>query len=285
MNLVSSIIKYIKSRNLTSTDYFNYRFIPGFILSCMFIMSYKQYVTKPILCYTSTNINGIGVSDYIQNMCYLSDKFSVNKVSDKFNWKMRSNIYMWFPIILLIQTLSFCISNLFWNYFGGDYLIEICLEDDNNSNYVPSEKISMVIRRMQKYYSDKIITFQLITAYLISNLITILICIFNLLLLWSLMFEKDYKYPINIKKNIFLFDSITEHNSVFQSIVFCKVILMHLGNTNTYTSQCILTGNILYEKIFSMIYCLLIISIAVTIINIIKWIIIYIIKNIFYLDT
>src|SRR6266853_1956774 len=150
MNLVSSIIKYIKSRNLTSIDYFNYRFVPGFILSCMFIMSYKQYATKPISCYTSTNINGIGVSDYIQNMCYLSDKFSVNKVSDKFNWKMRSNIYMWFPIILLMQTLSFCIPNLFWNYFGGDYLVE---EDDNR------ETVIQKIQRIQKYFSVKIITF------------------------------------------------------------------------------------------------------------------------------
>ena len=79
-------------------------------------------------------------------------------------------------------------------------------------------------------------------------------------------------------KSILLVD-LTEHYKIFQSIVFVKVQISQLGAVNTYTPQCILTGNTLYEKIFSIIYCLLLISAAVTIMDLGKWIITYIIKG------
>ena len=150
MDFVAAVTKFVKTRSLANyVDYFNYRFIPGFILSCTFLMTYKQYATKPIACFTQNIPIGIGFDDYIQNFCYLTDKYSTHKIGDDFTWETAKkstitiNIYMWFPIILLIQAISFCIRNGFWFYFGkqvdSNYIIDICfkpsLEDTSEKKY------------------------------------------------------------------------------------------------------------------------------------------------------
>ena len=49
MDFISSINKFAKTKSFAdSVDYFNNRIILAFILSCSFLMTYKQYVTKPI---------------------------------------------------------------------------------------------------------------------------------------------------------------------------------------------------------------------------------------------
>ena len=58
---------------------------------------------------------------------------------------------------------------------------------------------------------------------------------------------------------------------IVHSVVYCKVALSHISSDNIFTSQCVLTGNTLYEKIISLIWLLIIVSIFVTIVDIGKW--------------
>ena len=81
MDFVSTITNFVKTRSIKdSVDYFNYRFIPGFILSCTFLMTYKQYATKPISCYAAVVPFGSGFDDYMHNVCYLTDQYLTHRL-------------------------------------------------------------------------------------------------------------------------------------------------------------------------------------------------------------
>src|SRR5438552_15802203 len=95
------------------------------------------------------------------------------------------NKYMWFPNILLLQAISFCVPNGFWLYFGRqadcNYIIELCgkanLENENR------RAITKIVKRIEKYYNRKLLNCQIICVYLFTKLITISICCINLLFL------------------------------------------------------------------------------------------------------
>ena len=189
MDFINSLNSFIKTKRFAdSVDYFNNRFIPGFILSCSFLMTYKQYVMKPISCYTPNHPLGRGFDEYIQNQCYLSEEYAIHNVNQEIHWKsiksemLISNKYMWFPIILILQAISCCISNGFWLYFGKqtdcNYIIEMCykasLEADNRAS------IRKIACRLQKYFGKRKINFKIASVYMITKLITIGICCINL---------------------------------------------------------------------------------------------------------
>ena len=101
MDFISSINSFIKTKRFAdSVDYFNNQFIPGFILSCSFIMTFKQYVIKPISCYIPNHPLGRGFDQYIQNQCYLSEEYAIHNVNQEIHWKsispamLRSYKYM-----------------------------------------------------------------------------------------------------------------------------------------------------------------------------------------------
>src|SRR5438552_1154243 len=61
------------------------------------------------------------------------------------------NRYMWFPIILILQAISFCVPNGFWLYFGRqvdcNYIIGLCdkasIENKNRN------AITKIVKRIE----------------------------------------------------------------------------------------------------------------------------------------
>ena len=76
-------------------------------------------------------------------------------------------------------------------------------------------------------------------------------------------------YAFNVMKCM-VTNFAMEYNAVFQLVVFCTTVLGALGAVNSYTSQCLLSGNTFYEKIFSIVYCLMAFSVIVTLIDFMK---------------
>ena len=116
---------------------------------------------------------------------------------------MIDNNYIWFPIILILQAISFCLPNAFWQYFGNqadcNYIIDICYnasrEDTNNAS------IRKAVARISKFFNNKI-SFKITSVYLLTKFITIIICFLNLFFLWDRMFQKDYFYALNTIKSV-----------------------------------------------------------------------------------
>src|SRR5271156_4647121 len=108
------------------------RFMPGVLLVTSLIMSYKQYIKSPIVCYTSTPFSGNGLVDYIENSCYLSKRFNILLPTGVLDPLMHENVYSWIPILLLLQTASLCLPKIIWIFIGKctdlGYLLSLCYE-------------------------------------------------------------------------------------------------------------------------------------------------------------
>src|SRR6266853_4081171 len=211
MDFVSTISRFVKTKSFAdSVDYFNYRFIPAFILSCSFLMTYKQYLTKPITCYTTNSSHGKGFDEYIQNQCYISEEYTTYNVTEALHWKtanptmLTSNKYMWFPIILIMQAITFCIPNKFLLYFGKqpdcNYILDLCYKASIETYNKPS--IHKIVKRIQNYFDKKKINFQIMCVYLLTKIITVSICCINYAFLWNSMFQNDWSYAFNVMKDM-----------------------------------------------------------------------------------
>jgi len=116
-----------------------------------------------------------------------------------------------------------------------------------------------------------------------AKCVTIAICAANFHFLCTKLFNAKYWFPFQVLQSMLIFKPNTSfaivNSSIFHSVVYCKVSLSHISSDNIFTSQCVLTGNTLYEKIFSLIWLLIIISIFVTIVDIFKWCTFFICKQ------
>src|SRR5271156_5597433 len=133
MDILNTISKISKIANFATTiDYVTMRFMPGVFLVCSLLMSYKQYIKSPIVCYTSVPFSGTGITDYVENSCYLSKRYFNLLSNGSLSPLMHANIYLWFPIILLLQTASLCLPKIFWVFVGKHtdlaYLLKLCYE-------------------------------------------------------------------------------------------------------------------------------------------------------------
>src|SRR5277367_1087729 len=123
MEFIKSVSNVSKIKNFSNQiDYFNYRILPGFILACSLLMSWKQYLMKPISCYTSNVSQGTGFDDYITNFCYITSTY----FTDPSRKLQQTNMYFWFPVILLLQAITFCLPKSIWVHFGNESYLRTC---------------------------------------------------------------------------------------------------------------------------------------------------------------
>ena len=105
--------KFRKLRNFSTTvDYVTMRFIPGVFLACTILMTFNQFTKTSIVCYTSTiPMSGHGIASFLENSCYLMKRY----MDGGLNLLKHNNLYMWFPIILILQT-SVCVYQRYYGY-------------------------------------------------------------------------------------------------------------------------------------------------------------------------
>jgi len=275
MDILNAISKISKITNFATTiDYVTMRFIPGVFLACTLLMSYKQYVKNSIVCYTSIPFSGgIGLADYVENSCYLSKRYFNLLSNGTLEPLKHVNVYLWFPIILLLQTATLCLPKIFWIFIGNhtdlSYLLKLCYE------ITAQNKISKLLDRIRACNYKNFLA-----GYLLTKLLILIICCSNLLFLYYKIFLKDAYYPITIINRLTLFDTITAPpNSMFQEVVMCKTVVYQLGSINNVVAQCLLTWNPFYKNVFAVITFLLMLSTSLTLIDLLKWFIYYTFKK------
>src|SRR6266853_3402157 len=119
MELLHVVKQFANIKNFVSqVDVYNFKILPTFILACSLLMTCKQYLMKPIVCYTANLPSGSGMESYIENFCYTTEKYFVGVNKLVHANRLQNNIYIWFPLILLLQAISLNLPKLLWNYFG-----------------------------------------------------------------------------------------------------------------------------------------------------------------------
>ena len=99
MDFVKEFSNLFKIFNFATTiDHFTWRFVSTILWVCSLLMTYNQYAFYPISCYTSVGVNsGHGFQEYVQNSCYLSERY--NKMLDDGALESFAHTNMYLPIV------------------------------------------------------------------------------------------------------------------------------------------------------------------------------------------
>lgn len=277
MDLFNVLKKITKIKNFSTTvDYLTMRILPGFFLASTVLMSFNQYVKTSIVCYTGTTYNGIGFGNFLENSCYLMKKYSSMLANGNLEPFTHNNLYMWFPTILILQTCTLCLPKILWIFIGNHTNCSYILQLANEVN--GQDSIEKLTNRLQRFLLHNR-NYNFLVGYIVTKWISILVFTANLGFLFYIIFLKDFHYPFMILKDLILGGNEPAPNTMFTSVVMCKVDLHHLSSINPVTSQCLLTWNIYYEKIFSLTTCLLLFSVFLVVCDLLKWTIYYIRKQ------
>lgn len=76
--VAGAFINYLKEFGVAShvgvedfSDKFNFLFTVIILMICTSVVTLKQYILKPIACYIATPIGGNGLSEYVENFCWV----------------------------------------------------------------------------------------------------------------------------------------------------------------------------------------------------------------------
>ncbi|PAA81036.1 hypothetical protein BOX15_Mlig024361g3 [Macrostomum lignano] len=104
------------------SDKWNFLFTPCILVLCTMVVTVKQYLLKPIVCFTSNKVTGTNYDSYMENFCWVDGTYPVpvdSKSHDDTDfWKrmesQRLLYYQWVPFILGLQTVMFYLPRLVW---------------------------------------------------------------------------------------------------------------------------------------------------------------------------
>jgi Innexin len=294
MDFINTLKKVTKITNFSSSiDYITLRFIPALTLVCGLVFTYKQNAKSSISCYSSIPSSGIGLGDFIENSCYYAERFYNLLSTGSLEPLPFQNIYPFLPIILLVQTATLCLPKIFWVFFGNrtelSYLLKLCLNYDINGGHKSNEKLLVYFYKYLMKNGNSKWNCHFLIGYFTTKLFSLFICGTNLLFLYNEIFSKNLFYPVAILKQLIISNSSINNPSIsiFQQVVMCKVQLFHTGSENNFAVQCILLYNCYYEKVFAFITFLIVLSMVLTMMDVIKWVIFYVFKPfvlLYYLD-
>ena len=252
MDFFNALKKISKIKNFSTTvDYMTMRLIPGVFLACTILMTFNQFTKSSIVCYTSTiPMSGHGIASFLENSCYLMKRY----MDGGLNLLKHNNLYMWFPIILILQTSSLCLPKIIWIFIGNHTNCSYILQLANEVN--GQDSIRKLTSRLQKFLLHRK-NVKFLFGYIITKVMSLMVFILNIWFSFIIIFLKDYHYPFFILKSLIIGggDDAKDQqpNTMFESVVHCKVQVFHLGSISNITSQCLLTWNPFYEKIFAII--------------------------------
>jgi hypothetical protein len=227
----------------------------------------------------STPPHGYGLGGFLENACYLSERYYEMMDEGSLKPFKYHNLYLWFPIILILQTASLCLVKVLWIFIGNhtnySYILQLANE------LTGKESMEKLTNRLWKLFPPAA-TYgypKFLLGYLLVKMISIIIFVGNLTFLYFFIFLTDYQYPYKILKSLIVDEKVNNANSMFQSIVLCKVGLAHLSSSNIITAQCVLTWNVFYSKIFSIITGLLLLCVVLVLCDLVKWFIYFLLKE------
>ena len=241
-------------------DALTIKIIPCFILFFAVLMICNQLLFKPIHCFYKSTASVTAVHrDFVELNCYYHQQFYIN--DDDYNdtyftstKTIKNKGNTWFTLILFFQVATFLIPKLLSDKFiQYNNLLLKC----KNENYLI---IAKYIHRLRNYKT--------VYHYIFIKFLIIGICIFHIYYIFVYLFLSDTEYVMCALKGIFLVKQEKQYNFIFNPIVQCKL------NMNDYkmdiTSNCIIHGNILFEKIFIIILLLCLFSVLLNLADILE---------------
>lgn len=226
-----------------------------FIFFAAILMLCNQFIFKPIHCYYKSTATVTAVHrDFIELTCYYYHKV----LKDNYFPDTVSIQNVWFPFILLFQAITFLIPK---------FLLDQSVQFNNllikckHENYLA---IARYIHRLRNYKT--------VYYFIFIKCLTIGICCIHIYYVYVFLFLSDTNYILKVLKGIFLVNQEKEYNAVFNPMIQCNINVEGSVNySSSYiTSNCIIHGNVLFEKVFAIVLIMCSILLMVNLIDILE---------------
>lgn len=276
------------------------------LVLCSVVITSGQYIIgQPIQCWTPAEFEDPLIS-YTNSMCWISDTYYVpieDEIPDDISERQDSEMtyYQWVPIILMFQAFLFKVPNIAWklmNAHSGIRIDKICLLADTILLSSPDDR-KQNISQMATYIHNWIYSQQNYKHNICANLRHKMsnICCFCIgkrdgtFLTGYYIFIK-FLYCVNVIGQFFLLNEFMamDYNNFgfeiiqyylkhgewqqsprFPRITLCDFLIRQLNNNQRYTIQCVMSLNILNEKIFAFQWFWLFLLAFLTCFNLVSW--------------
>ncbi|XP_069108538.1 innexin unc-9-like [Argopecten irradians] len=267
----------------------NRKLCVAFLISLSVLVSARQYVGDPITCFCPAQFEKFHVA-YTNSYCWIKNNYAVPfdeilPVSDTSREEREISYYQWVPLILVFLAAMFYFPRLFWKGTSGYSGINTkkILRMSNEATYMSPKKraehLSIIVsyidkwidirdgkssihhrvRRMKEQLhigcinSGNYMSF----IYIITILLYFLNTIAQIFLVDAFLgndfmnLGTDYVRGLTINKN-------WEDLKRFPRVAFCDMDIRQLQNVQRWTIQCSLPINLFNEKVFIIVWFLLI---------------------------
>ena len=143
--------------------------------------------------------------------------------------------------------------------------------DDEQAGHL----IGKVAKRLVKHYPSG--RGSLFIIYFVMKTFTVGILIGNVYFIFAILFGRDLYYAPNVVWALVQGNAssqvVSSNGSIFYPIMYCKVFLEQLGSRNSLLAQCALPLNVAFEKVYSILFLMLFLAIAVTLLDMFTWLV------------
>ncbi|XP_067686745.1 innexin unc-9-like [Haliotis asinina] len=270
------------------SDRLNHNWTTFLLTFFCLVITTTQIAGSPIKCWISKETDH---PDYIHNSCWVKNTYHAPishplPVEEKERQMAELKYYQWLPIILLVQALMFKTPNMIWSLCqrnGGINIEKITSLSQKTQYTEPKERATTIkniaayihswllfererrytiFSRMRHRMSRLSILFfplgsrngtYLVGLYFFSKILYFANSVGQYFLLNALLGFDFLNFGILVLSNLLDNGEFTE-TTAFPRVTYCDVKIRQLQNVNTYTYQCVLSINMLSEKIFAILW-------------------------------
>jgi hypothetical protein len=216
----------------------NYYYTPKLYIIFSLLSLCKQFFGEPIHCWTSAERTQAQI-DYTNSYCFF-DGLRI-RPSNSFEEGLIYKGYHWIPYILLSQAFISYIPLLCWNIFNGKewkYIID---------------KINVDFQNIHEFIHSKFLhSIKGTVWFLIIKILAIVSIFVNMIILLKII---EAPNPVYSFKNIFTLLSFSDTSiSSFPRLTWCIFEIADFNSLYNQKQQCFLPMNIIYEKMYIILF-------------------------------
>ncbi|PAA83396.1 hypothetical protein BOX15_Mlig001416g6, partial [Macrostomum lignano] len=245
------------------------------------VLSTKQIVGEPMKCWTPQEFKDPWIQ-YAEDYCWVKNTYFVPRNQElaadpKIRRTQEIIYYQWIPYMLAVQAFLYYLPAMIWRLFnwksGLDLSTLVTRAARNDGMDGISYQLSTNFRirsqseRREVFYNKSYLT----CLYLFTKLMYSINAIGQFFLLSS-FFGRSVDSLFLVARDLAL--GVEWHQTGhFPRVTFCDFSIRRLGNSNSYSLQCVLAINIFTEKVFVFLGFWMLLVACLTVLNSAGWLI------------
>uniref|UniRef100_A0A0M3HRM5 Innexin n=1 Tax=Ascaris lumbricoides TaxID=6252 RepID=A0A0M3HRM5_ASCLU len=255
-------------------DRLSYDYTVRLLVFFAVLVGTKQYFGAPIQCITPSNFPGTWVS-YARDYCFVTNTYLLNGTTSHTNApshmvvKQGIHYYQWVPFIFILQAFLLVVPRFFWNFVvdlrgvGMRCTVENAMNlrsvgDSWQRNHRLAEIASFSLldlnyaqtsSKFGRYFRGALLAL----FYVFSKWLSVIVVIIELLFINHFVGGDTFLWGYHLLREL-IANHCCATTAKFPLVTFCDFSVMHLAQPNVHSIQCVLTVNMLNEKIFIFLW-------------------------------